>query len=762
MLLIVPGILPRSPLGNRMNLELDNYYQWRECLRADAPSYVERSADQELLEKLKIGEYCYVLNASQMGKSSLMLRTKHKLEQQGFACAAISLKTMSQVYTTYNSWYEGLFNDLANQFKLSEQFNCKLWWDQQKDTSLNKLLNFIDTILLTEINHNKIVILFDEIDIIFRVRFRVDDFFTFISTCYQRRAVKSAYNSLNFALFGVAALSALNTKLNIIGRTIELTGFKLSETKPLAYGLQLAKKVKHPKNVLKEILKWTGGQPYLTQIICGLVIKSKLYIHKGQEVEKIATLVNRHVIDSWETKDAHTHLENIQLVLLRNNPSKFRRLTLYQKILQEGEVGINYCSENSPEQIELQLSGVVVKEQENLKLFNQIYKHIFNEEWVSKNLAEISLLYTEKLSNWLASQEQDESQLLYGQELEKVWKWAKEKKLTEQERNFLLKSQLFDAVTKVRLCSINNYESVVQAVFSWTRGEKKLNDLILELAKFHQLPAAGSEAIWVDNLVRSHILDNWQTHVANHPIAEFRHQLLLVHIEKLKMVAEKDKINIVKIFQEWIPELEQKSSRLYSHLIEEILLWTKPNLYLLETLCQLICDSQTPIPINHEAEYIQQLVQTHWISQWETQPETQPIREMSDRLLKNPNCDPFRLLIRYRQILREELLLEDDNQEDEELLKIKLVDKINGNLRVANFTYEHIFNLSWINQSLTNISRPYEPRKFINWLDSRQKDKSQLLIGEELEKTKAWADTNKDLLTDQERDFITWSIIANF
>jgi hypothetical protein len=745
-----------------MNIELDNYYQWGGCLRVDAPSYVERTADQELLERLKQGEYCYVLNASQMGKSSLMLRTQKKLEKEGFVCATLSLKNLNQNYANPDDWYQELFEFLVKKLHLSKKNNSEIWWEHQQCSPLTKLLDFIDKILLLEILNTRIVILFDEIDIIFKLNFTVDDFFAFIKACYQRRAENSAYNRLNFALFGIAGLFTLDQNLDIVGRTIDLTGFDLSETKPLVYGLWLAKKAKRAKNVLKEILEWTSGQPYLTQKICDLVVKSKSYIQKGEEANKIKHLVKTRVIDDWKTKDTSRHLDNIQSYLLQDNLTKFKRLTLYQKILQQGEVETDVYSEPSQEQIELQLSGLVVKDKENIRVFNRVYKDIFNDDWVRNNLADIPLLYAEKFSNWLASQEQDESQLLYGQELERVWKWAKEKNLTQQERDFLLKSQLFDAIIKVRLCSINNYESVVKAVFSWTGGQKQLNDLFFEIAKFYPLPAVGSEAAWVDNLVRSHILDKWQTHVKNHSITEFHNQLFLVYLDKLKMLTVNDQADIAEVFREWIPELEKKTSCLYSNLIETILLWTKPHPVLVETLCQLICEDENPIPVNHEAEYIYQLVQTYWINQWETQADTQPIREIRDRLLKNPNCEPFRLLIRYRQILRNEVLLKDAHQEDEELLKIKLVNKINGILKVANFTYEAIFNLNWVDQSIKNIPRPYNIPKFIKWLDTGQKDKSLLIFGEELERTKVWADLNKQLLTEQERDFITWSIIESF
>ncbi|NET36263.1 MAG: hypothetical protein F6K19_30265 [Cyanothece sp. SIO1E1] len=400
------------------NSAFADVFQAGGSLPLNAPTYVKRQADEELYAGIKAGEFCYVLNSRQMGKSSLRIQVMNRLQAEGIACAVIDITRIGGQGVKLAQWYAALMNNLVKGFGLEGRFNLRAWLRERDfSTPIQRLSEFVEDVLLVEVPQ-QIVIFVDEIDSVISLDFSTDDFFAFIRSCYNQRGDLPQYNRLTIVPLGVATPSSLiqdkkRTPFNI-GRAIELCGFQDHEAQPLVQGL--ATKAENPQAVLREILAWTGGQPFLTQKLCKLTLDAPDAIPVGGEVAWIQHLVQTRVIDNWEAQDEPEHLRTIRNRILKDDRQAGQLLGLYQQILQQGDI----VADNSPNQMELRLSGLIVRKDGRLKVYNRIYQAVFNQTWTERTLANLRP-YAEAITAWVAAECEDESRLLT--EISEVSHW---------------------------------------------------------------------------------------------------------------------------------------------------------------------------------------------------------------------------------------------------------------------------------------------------------------------------------------------------
>ncbi|MGK7893342.1 MAG: AAA-like domain-containing protein [Xenococcus sp. (in: cyanobacteria)] len=415
-------------------------YIFSGSLPEDATTYVTREADTQLYEGLKAGKFCYVLNSRQTGKSSLRVRTMRRLREEGFSCVAIDLSSSGIQSVSLEQWYVDLLDTLIDSLDLD--IDLEEWWFRHKLLSpLKRFGKFIEEVLLVEVREN-IIIFIDEIDSVLSLKFPTDDFFAFIRACYNQRADNHKYRRISFCLLGVASPSELiadkkRTPFNI-ARAIFLKGFQWQEVEPLKTGLM--DKVDDLNTVIKEILEWTGGQPFLTQKLCQFVFEES----DQDQPHSVEEIVKERIITNWESQDEPEHLRTIKNRILSNEQRAGYLLELYRNVLTSGQIPLN----NSFEERELQLSGLVVKRGNDLQVYNPIYAKVFDESWIDSELGKLRP-YAENYRTWLRSGKKDASRLLRGQALQDAETWALGKNLGGEDRDFLGASRVQEREEKI-------------------------------------------------------------------------------------------------------------------------------------------------------------------------------------------------------------------------------------------------------------------------------------------------------------------------
>lgn len=128
--------------------------------------------------------------------------------------------------------------------------------------------------------------------------------------------------------------------------------------------------------------------------------------------------------------------------------------------------------------------------------------------------------------------------------------------------------------------------------------------------------------------------------------------------------------------------------------------------FLTQKLCKLIHSASTPISTNGEAEWIENLVRTNVIENWEAQHEPEHLKTIRGRLLsKEHQVGP--LLKLYQQVLQQKEIAVDNSPLQKQLLLSGLVVNYKSTsqvttpvLAVSNRIYQTVFNQRWVKQQL--------------------------------------------------------------
>jgi PAS domain S-box-containing protein len=384
------------------------FYVTGGTLRANAGCYLERQADREVYDTLLRGEFCYVLTARQMGKSSLMVRSTLRLRQAGANVVAVDLTGLGSNLTP-EQWYEGMALQIGQRIQLETEME-DFWATKKQVAPCQRLFMGISEVVqpllrqrvaealpeedqLSDVRSElslwrSLIVFIDEIDMVRSLPFSTDEFFGAIRECYNSRAWGAQLGQVSFCLLGVATPSQLIQDPKVspfnIGHRIELADFSRQQLDDLGVGFGGGPRA---ERILDRVHAWTGGHPYLTQKLCRSTAESD----PTQTRRAPYHLVDRLCRDLFLNPKASAQDDNLLFVRDRVLNSEVERsaiLGLYEDTLRG-----RYVSADTRDPVVncLLLSGLVRPEQGRLRVRNRIYARKFNLRWVRRELPSLSV-----------------------------------------------------------------------------------------------------------------------------------------------------------------------------------------------------------------------------------------------------------------------------------------------------------------------------------------------------------------------------------
>jgi hypothetical protein len=377
----------------------NNFYQSQGGgLEPNAPTYVRRVADDDLLEFAKAERsrcgVCYILAPRQTGKTSLMNQAVYEFSTQGIFCLQIVLQEFGTIESE-EKLYFNLLRRICQEISKNAELNVQGslgnltkdldgFWSENLDIPPSlRFKEFIISEILVKINC-QLIIFIDEIQSL--IGWELQDSFTgLLKSLWEDN--KPALSQVAFVLLGFAKPSDLVTNYIYafnFGQRLELSYLE-GDCTPLQKGLESV--TLDPARVLTAILFWTGGQPFLTQSLCDLVAKSSKTSADTNIEAHIGSLVGEELLENWRQQDKLSHFRGIEQWFRRvphsQKAMKLAALRIYRSILASGKRAIKFDDYDS-RHWELLISGLVRNEGGCLEVANRIYQQVFDLTWVEQ------------------------------------------------------------------------------------------------------------------------------------------------------------------------------------------------------------------------------------------------------------------------------------------------------------------------------------------------------------------------------------------
>jgi hypothetical protein len=526
-------------------------YQTYGTVRHNDPTYVIRCDVEEKLQECLINkEYCSILASKQMGKTTLGKKMSHFLREHDFITLFIDLQSACNC-SNINQLYLQIIGKIRRRI-IDIDISPTDYNSCLNSCTSTEFPTKFEELLINLVNFTKknIVIFFDEIDTLRITSDRikeplVDNFLQFIRYCFMQRDMTTELNNIAFCLIGTGEPNDFIVEKGRIsfniGTEIQVRNFLYEEAETPLISSGLQQKFGHnAKSILKQIFKWTNGQPCLTQCLCK-------FFYVTNFCEELTENIVDKKIEEQITKNSkiRQHLDHIEDSYNYFKEKSMNLLNTYKDILDGKNIKFN--SKNKAHRA-LKITGLIVVEDNYMRIGNLIYKTVFNLNWVNEELTKLRF-YAENYKNFLSLKEQgngrEEKELLYGAKFDDAWTLKEQlmrqdpNSISGQEMNFLCDSEKF--WENAQGCLPNSdYKQVIDVIMDWTGGLKVFNDFIFSLSQRYRTAPIdrGKEEAWVKELLQTHLfskkLDSETSNESEGEILKKHRQKVKEHLQKIE------------------------------------------------------------------------------------------------------------------------------------------------------------------------------------------------------------------------------------
>jgi WD40 repeat protein len=179
-----------------------------------------------------------------------------------------------------------------------------------------------------------------------------------------------------------------------IGQRIDLKDFTFQQSGALASGLGKTPKVADA--LVRRILHWTGGQPYLTQTLCKAVAQDE----SAQSVPDVDRICRDLILTPGNDPTVDEHYQQVSDRILKREKFRKDNLTLYANLIRYRRLRKQFgplsrilfdeklvADDDTRSAVNgLKLAGLARSQNGYLRIRNEIYAQRFDEAWIDRHL----------------------------------------------------------------------------------------------------------------------------------------------------------------------------------------------------------------------------------------------------------------------------------------------------------------------------------------------------------------------------------------